>query len=466
MESTEQWAAAELCHAALGDKRLNRRLLVMVEALAAQPTESVPQAMGTWAATKAAYRFWDDDAVTPEAIREAHRGQVLERCAGEDRILAIQDTTSLDFSKHPATKGLGPLDRPFCRGMKAHSVLVASTQGIPLGIIHQEVWSRDQKTIGKRHSRRQRATKDKESRRWLTALNATQGPIAEKVGVVTVADREADIYDLMAAPRRAGSDLLIRANHNRRVEHEACYIWEAIRSSPPRGEYTFALHRKEDKPARTVMLTVRCAVLTIAPPRNRQARKSLRPVPMGVILAEEEHPPEGIEPVCWLLLTTLPLESLEEAVRYIRWYTYRWLVERYHYTLKSGCRLEALQLEEADRLKRALATYSIVAWRLLWLTYEARRDQQRSCALVLKTEEWQSLYCTIHKTPIPPTEPPTLQQAIRWIAQLGGFLGRKHDGQPGVKTTWRGFQRLHDIAATWRLLHSSPSPLPGVVGNA
>lgn len=187
------------------------------------------------------------------------------------------------------------------------------------------------------------------------------------------------------------------------------------------------------------------------------------------VLAEEAHPPPGVPPLCWLLLTTMPVPDFATARQYVQWYSARWLIERYHYVLKSGCRVEALQLETAERLERALATYAVVAWRLLWLTYEARRQPQAPCTVVLDAHEWHALACTIQRTPTPPMVAPTLAEAVRWIAQLGGFLGRRHDGDPGAKTLWRGLQRLHDIAATWQLAHvtdrpvSAPSPL---VGNA
>ncbi len=169
-------------------------------------------------------------------------------------------------------------------------------------------------------------------------------------------------------------------------------------------------------------------------------------------MAQEENPPPGMEAVSWLLLTTLAITCFEDVVQCLRWYSYRWLIERYHYVLKSGCRLEQLQLEAADRIHRALATYTIVAWRLLWITYLARYHPDTPADTVLQTHEWQALYCTIHQTPLPPDVPPNLRACVRWIAQLGGFLARKQDGEPGVKTIWQGLRRLHDITQTWLLL--------------
>lgn len=453
------WVTAELAYVQLGDARLNKRLEKLVEALAAKPNASVPEACGTWAATKAAYRFWDSPRVNPDAIREAHARGTLDRVEGCRRVLAIQDTTDLNFTGHPAMKGTGHLDYPTQRGLKVHSVLIATTQSVPLGLVHQQVWTRDLETKGKKHLRQRRETKDKESQRWLTALERTQELIPRNTEVITVADREADIYDLLAMPRRPGSHLLIRATHNRRVDHQARYLWQAIGQSPAQGQLILQLRRKNDQPPRQATLTIRYETLAIQPPALRRAAGSLSPVPVQVILAQEESPPPSVQPVCWLLFTTLPVSNIQQAVEYVRWYSYRWLIERYHYVLKSGCGLEELQLEQAQRVHRALATYCIVAWHWLWLTYQARQSPDIPCDSVLELHQWQSLYCTIHKTPVPPDKPPSLRQAVRWTAQLGGFLGRKGDGEPGVKTIWRGLRRLADIAETWRLLHPDPSPL-------
>lgn len=452
---TQVAAAITLRRAQFRDKRLFNRLVRIVEDLAAKPNSSVAEACGNWAATKGVYRFWDSERVTPEGIRASHREATVERIGGQPLVLAIQDTTDLDFTHHPATQGLGPLEHPALRGLKVHSVLAVSEGGVPQGLLQQAVWARDPEDVGKRHRRRQRETADKESQRWLTAVQGTEDVVPIDASVVTVADREADIYDLFALPRRAGSELLIRAAHNRRV-NDVGYLWQTVEQAPLAGHYTFTLQRKEEMPARQATLTVRFRQVRVQPPGHRHSRAALPAVPITAVLAQEEAVPEGVKPVRWLLLTTLAVTTLEAALCCVRWYSYRWLIERYHFVLKSGCHVEELQLETAERLENALATYCIVAWRLLWLTYEARRIPEAPSSLALETHEWQALYCTIHKTSIPPAEPPTLQQAVRWIAQLGGFLGRRSDGQPGVKTIWRGLRRLDDIAATWLLLRPPP----------
>ncbi len=438
--------------------RLVKRFATLIADLVAQPTASIPHACGTWAKTKAAYRFWSSPRVTPHAIRAAHVRSTVDRITPHRTILAIQDTTSLDFTHHPATRDLGPLTPTTHQGLFVHSVLATTVEGVPLGLLDQAVWARDPATTGTKHYRRKRTTRDKESQRWLTALTTTHTRVPAAVAVVTIADREADIFDLFALPRPAHSHFLIRATQNRVVDHAAHLLWTTLRQQAVGGALRVDLRRGDARPARQAHLTLRWTTVTLQPPRNRPARAELQPVTLQALLAEEVHAPAGTEPIRWLLLTTFPLNEYAEAVRYVRWYTLRWLVERYHYVLKSGCRIEQLQLETADRLERALATYCIVAWRLLWLTYQARQTPELPCTVALTRTEWQALYATHHHTTTLPTMPPTLGDAVRWIAQLGGFLGRQRDGDPGVKTIWRGFQRLQDSADTWRLLHPNAVP--------
>jgi Transposase Tn5 dimerisation domain len=185
-----------------------------------------------------------------------------------------------------------------------------------------------------------------------------------------------------------------------------------------------------------------------------------------VVVVEEREPPAGVKPLRWLVWTTLPVTTWEQAIAVVEAYRARWLIERYHYVLKSGCGIEQLQLEAAERLERALAVCCIVAWRLLWLTYTARTQPEASCTSVFARHEWQALVCTIQQTAEPPSEPPRLRAALRMVAQLGGFLARTGDGEPGVKTLWRGLMRLDDIAATWLLLHGGDPPLDhSLMGN-
>lgn len=259
------------------------------------------------------------------------------------------------------------------------------------------------------------------------------------------------------ALRPVNSHLLIRGTHNRRVNDDAKYLHSTIQQIQPCGTLTVELQRNPERQPRTATVTLRFAQFEFQVPVHHKQRSQQQPIHLQVILAAEENPPSDQTAISWLLLTTVNINGFDDVVRCVRWYTYRWLIERYHYTLKSGCGIEKIQLETARRIQMALATYSIVAWRLLWLTYQARVNPDLPCDTVLETHEWQSLCATISQTPDPPKTPPSLRDAVRMIALLGGFLGRKSDGEPGVKTIWRGLRRLHDIAATCKLLHCNSS---------
>jgi len=451
------WVAEELKTANLGDRRRNRRLIKIVEDLSAMPQASVTQAARDEAAVQGIYEFWGNVRVESNEILAAHRDSTLERVSAQSIVLAVQDTTELDFSSQHKIQGLGALSKKDAHGLKVHSVLCVSPVGVPLGVLHQKVWAREKNRRTTGYADRKRAIEQKESHRWLESLELTQQWIPQDKKVVTVADREADIYELFALPRREGSEFLIRACHPRGVKQRATdedieSLQQVIAQTAACGELRLELQRTPKRKPRTATLTVRISSLYLQPPQQHPQRERLKPVRVQVVWAIEEQPPAGEKAIAWLLLTTLEVTCFEQASRCLRWYSYRWLIERYHYTLKSGCRLEQLQLETAARVERALATYAIVAWRLLWLTYEARNYPTESIEGILPRHEWQALYCYIYQTTVLPNEPPTLADCVRWIARLGGFLGRKHDGEPGVKTLWLGLQRVHDMASIWQLL--------------
>ena len=452
--AAQQWAAAEVAGAALGDTRRRTRLASLLAAVVEQPTASLPQATGSWAGAKGAYRFLDNAAIRPEALLAAARPAVQQRVAQERTVLVVQDTTSLNFTPHPKTQGLGHLENGHCQGLLVHSALAVSGAGVPLGLRAQRVWARPPVPAGTRAHRRKRRYADKESVRWEQTEAASLADLATEGQVVTVADREGDIYEWFAAPRPAWAHLLVRASRERRLRGTRGSLWPTLRQQPAAGTLTVELGPRGSQPARRARWTGRWTQATLQPPRDRPVGSAPLPdLTLGAVLVLEHDAPSGVAPLGWQLLTDLPIETFAAAVQLVTWYTRRWVIERYHLVLKSGCQVERLQLETATRLQRALAVYCLAAWRLLWLTYHARQQPDASCEALLAVHEWQALYCTVHRTPLPPAQPPSLHQAVRWIAHLGGFLGRRHDGAPGVIVLWRGLRRLQDIAATWLLLH-------------
>ncbi len=450
------WAQEELSGANLGDKRRNERLVKIVSDLAQQPNESVPQASRDTAAMQATYEFWANRRIEASSIISAHTTSTIERIKEHQVVLAIQDKTELDLGKRQRTRGIGAIGNQAARGLHLHTVLAVSNSGVPLGLLEEKTWAREKARKGKGVKERRRKIAEKESSRWLESQDRSQNLIPPEISVITIADREADIYELFAQPRRRGSHLLIRAAQNRRIkkaDRERVKLFETLRSVSTCGEKRLELQRTPRRKARLATLTVRFTTVELQPPRGKEEIQS--GIVVQAILAEEENPPAGEKAVSWLLLTTLPVLNYTDACDCLSKYAYRWLIERFHYVLKSGCGIEELQLETAARMEKALATYAIVAWRLLWLTYEARAHPEKRIDEVLEEQEWQVLYLATQKQKQLANKSPTLREGIRRIATLGGFLGRQGDGEPGVKTLWRGWQRLQDMLIGWQLMSES-----------
>lgn len=431
----------------INDQRLINRLIITAEILDNQPEKSIPDACDDWAATKATYQLFANEKVTSEAILNSHRLNTIERIGKYPMVLLIQDTSAIDFSTHKKTERLGPFTTgAYSYGLLMHSVLAVSPTGVPLGLLYQDIWARESSPkYTKRNQHRELPIKAKESHKWLKAMEGSLIGIPQPMLTVTVGDREADIFEFFQKARELGTHLLIRAVRNRRILEECKLLLNQLEQTPEAGQCMVDIPRRSEKnlPPRQAKLSVRYCPVTVCPAHS-QVKKPKESILLYAIQAREIECPEGEEPIEWFLLTTIPVGSLEEAIQKIEWYRERWKIERFHYILKSGCGIEDLQLETKERLENAIALYSIVAWRLSWLTYQARVTPDFSCSVILEKHEWQALYCVVNKTHTPPEDPPTLEEAILLIAKLGGFLGRKHDGKPGVKVLWRGLQKLNE----------------------
>ena len=452
-DQDQNWCDTEFSGADFGDLRLSKRLIHLAKKLGDKPTASIPQSCGSWDATKAAYRFFDNDKVTEEKIQEPHYRATKARMQSCPVILAVQDTTQLNFTQHPATEGLGCLNTQDQQGFFYHPTLLVTPDKVPLGIIDHQVWKRQPEEFGKRHQRRQKAIDEKESNKWLQSLRTTAlcQQEAPEVRLVNVADREADIYDYFQLAQELSVDVLVRAAWNRRIEQSAKYLWDHMEQMPVCQTITITVPRKGCQPQREAVLAIRFSQVDLRPPRYRSHKRGLLPIPIWVVYAHEETPPPGSAAISWMLLTTVAVHTSQDALERVNWYTCRWQIELLFKTLKSGCHIEQLQLATLDRLRRCLALYAVIAWRVLFLTMQSRSMPDIPCDILLEEEEWQVLYCYVHQTPTPPPEPPTLLEATRMIARLGGFLGRKGDGHPGATTVWRGLQRLADIVAAFSL---------------
>src|SRR5262247_4348386 len=442
----DMWAVTEFAEAELGDLRRTQRVVELATVLAQRPGASLPEACGDRATLKAAYRFFDNAAIDPQNLLDSHVDATLARHATIPLVLAVQDTTEVNWTGHPATKGLGPLGHPACQGLHVHSTLAFTPERVPLGLLAQQVWARDPNDIGKRARRKQLPMSQKESQKWLHSLDAvfTARDCCPTTHLISVGDREADVYDVLAAPRPAGVDLLIRASWNRCVNAPQRYVADTVAAQPVAAQILLHIPRRGPQAARDATLALRFCALTLRPPRHRQ-RAGLPVVTLWAVQVQEVEPPADVTPIEWLLLTTVAVDTVDDATQCVQWYSCRWGIEVWHRMLKSGWRIEARQLASGERLQRCLTLYSVIAWRIFYATMLARAVPDMPCSVLLDLDEWQALYCAIHQCSTPPGEPPSLVQAVHWIAQLGGFVGRRRRDQPGTETLWRGFQHLMDL---------------------
>lgn len=452
------WAEEEFGGDALQEARLQRRLCTLARDFYARPGAQLPQACGSRAKTKAAYRFLSHPRASMAVLLQSHYQATAQRAASEAVVLAVQDTTSLNYSAHPATEMLGPIGSRAdgAVGMFVHSTLAFNTAGTPLGLLDVQSWVRDPEDFGKRHQRYELPFEAKESVRWLRSLEAvsavqTRCPNTRFVGV---GDREADIYELFVwAQEQPGRPaLLIRAERDRLLSQDQGHLWEKVSAAPLAGTLDLRVPRREGQPARQAVLEVRCQGAELKPPKRKGG---LPKVQMWAVLAREANPPPGIKPVEWMLLSTLPVENFEAAVEKLRWYAGRWGIEVFHRVLKSGCKIESRQLAGADRLESCLAIDMVVAWRIFHLTKLGREMPEVPCTVYFEEHEWKALVAYVSQKADPPPQPPSLREAVRMTASLGGFLGRKSDGEPGTQTLWLGLQRLDDLAAMYLVMSGS-----------
>ena len=400
------WVHREFGGAKLGDTRLEARLLDLGAAFFARPQANIPQACGSTAAAKAAYRFFDNDRVSMDALLEPHHQATIERMRHEPLVLVAQDTTSLCYTTHPAMTGLGPISNkvngpqgiPW--GIEVHSAQAFTPAGLPLGVLDIEAWARDPAEFGKRKDRHDKPIEDKESQKWLTALEPIAAAAARcpNTRVVTLADREADIYEYLLDAHQRGLETVVRARHKeRRLDGEVLKLVPHMLARPNAGTIELTVPRHGKEPARRASLSIRFDTVTLAPPH---AKPHLPPLRLVVVLSHEEAPPPNVkEPLEWLLLGTAPLwpgqgqalASLADAVERTQWYACRWGIEVFHRILKSGCQIEDRQLGTADRLEACLAIDAVVAWRIHHLTYLGRATPDLPCDTVFEDDLWQGV---------------------------------------------------------------------------
>jgi hypothetical protein len=468
------WVIAEMKTAELNDKRLNDRLREVLSQLADRPTASIPAACGGRAEMVAAYRLFDNDKATFDNVLQAHRDATRDRMAAQPLVLLVQDTTEVDLTRpEQQVVGAGPLDGESRRGALLHLLHAFTPDGTPLGTAWGTAWVRDEEVGCSRLSRAQRAAtpiEDKESHRWVLTLRKAheEAQHCPHTQFVCVADSEADIYELLveASAEAQTVDWIVRGCQDRALlaaqgeDAAEKHLRERLVTQPVLFTHTIQVRgrkakvscekrgRRQPRQSRVAEVGTRAARVTLRPPWR--AGHKLPPITVNVVLVSELNPPADDEPVEWLLITSLPIDDLEQVRQVIQYYCLRWMIEVFFRVLKSGCRVEERRFEQIDRLLTCLAVYLIVAWRTLYVCRLGRNCPELNCEAVFEPAEWKAVWKVVRRED-PPRQPPSLGVMVRLVAQLGGYVNRKRPDPPGPQTVWLGLQRMHDFALCWQL---------------
>lgn len=457
----------------LNDKRLNARLAEVLSQLARRPTASIPAACGGRAEMEASYRLFDNEKATFAKILQPHTDATRQRIAAQPVVVLVQDTTEADLTRpQQQVKGAGPLDEGARRGALLHPLHAFTPDGTPLGTLAATAWVRAEEPVNASLSRAERAAtpiEDKESHRWVTTLEQAQaeGEHCPNTQLITVADSEADIYEFvdqaMSQPGRCA--WIVRACQDRALLGDDAkpaekHLRDTLLDQPVLFTKTIPVRgrsakvscetrgRRQPRQSRQAEVEVRAGSVTLRPPWR--ADRKLPPLTVKVVLVREIDPPEGEEAVEWLLLTSLPVDTIEAVRLVIQYYCVRWMIEVFFRVLKSGCRVEERRFEEIDRWLACLAVYLVVAWRTLYVCRLGRGCPDLDCEAVFEPAEWKSVWKVVRRED-PPAKPPALGTIVHLIAQLGGYVNRKRPDPPGPQTIWIGLQRMHDFALCWEL---------------
>lgn len=461
--SASAWVEREFDSLALGDERLNQRFRIIATQLARHCGKTLASSFGQWKLIKASYRFFANPKVNEQAMLAPHVEQTVERVKQHDTVLLLQDSTYLDYNNRPRTQGLDLTFRSKLsknsKGLILHNTLAVTVKGVPLGLVDQRFI--DRKTFsGDNHEEKcairnwNRRIEEKESVRWINVVEKSHEIDFGQTRIIHVADRECDLYEFYRDAAALGENILIRAAKNRSInkryrrEAPKVLLFDKLNAQKAQGQTTITIQVNGRKKFRNAELSIVYLAFTMPPPPNKTATKdglNLPMVPLHAIMAIEKRPPNGHEAVLWVLLTNLSVSTVDEAIEKVQWYSRRWNIEVFHKVLKSGCGVENAQLRHAERLKKYIVLKSIVAWRLFWLSRTLENAKDVPCSTVLSETEWSLLYRKVNKTRAAPNTPPTVEEAVIWIAKLGGYIGRATDPPPGVVSLWRGWQRLADM---------------------
>lgn len=455
------WVEQEIVGCEFPDQRLKTRLGKLLGQLSEKIGAALPTACQDWAATKAAYRFFGNPRVDESIILAGHFAATKSRMGvAKGPILILHDTTEFSFQREkpemigktrklPSARiGSKPITK--C-GLLMHSSLAVTTAGKPLGLTAVKFWTRKKfkgtnalagrgKDGGKHSVNTTRIPiEQKESIRWLENLEqSTQ--LVNPDRCIHIGDRESDIYELFCLAEEKNTHFLVRTCVDRLADTGKTTIARKMKRKPIQGTHQVEVLDAKRRPIE-VELQLRYSQMTVHPPIGKHKKYS--PLSLTAIHAWERNKPKGRKPICWKLLTDLPVDDLEAAIEKVEWYSQRWKIETFHKVLKSGCRVEGAKLRTAERLTNLIAVFCIIAWRVFWLTMVNRTNPQSSAEKVFTETEIVILNHVAGDSEGPP--PKNIAHYLIVVAKLGGYLARKNDGPPGNTVIWRGLSRLTDI---------------------
>ncbi len=393
--------------------------------------------MGSWSATKASYRFFDNPSVTYNNLIAPHWKQCKKKSIAYDTVLCIQDTSDISYTHRTTIEGMSQLGNGHGQGFLLHSTLAVVPGPLPqiIGLLHQEIFYR--KSAPRNESKEDRYNRARESDVWINSLRAVGNPPSE-TNYIDVMDRGADIYRVIKESICQRHNFIIRAAYNRKIENEKKKLFDFIRDATSLGTAHLAVKKRQHQTKRLALLTVASKKVTLLSPLPSQNET---PIECTVVYAKEKIPPEGQEPVEWVILTSLEGATFEEACKIIDLYAMRWIIEEYHKCLKTGCKLEQRQLKNTERIERLTGFIAVTAVRLLQM-----REQMKNSQVNLAKEFVPELMLKIiAKRNSNDADSMTLKQFWIEVAKIGGFLARKHDRDPGWITIWRGWNDLQKM---------------------
>ena len=453
------WIDEELAGSAFVDPRLGKRLISLVSKLSEKIGSTIPMACQDWRNTKAAYRFLSNPRLSELEILHGHFLSTQSRFAATaGPTLVLHDTTEMTFKTNQPQKigytrkcankmalNKQKIKRAMC-GVLMHSSLAITPEGLPLGFTAKKFWNRDRFKKVKALYRKKNATRipieEKESYRWIEGVRNSNQLLGESKRIIHVGDREADIYEFFQAALADKSNFIVRIKVDRRTTEETITINDIIADARVKGHYEVTYQDSEGKQVKA-NLQVKYEEVTIRPPFGIKT-KTCSDLTLTVIHAQEvSKPGKGREPIDWKLVTSLPVKSLAAATEKLQWYTLRWKIEVFFKVLKSGCKVEDSKLRTAESLCKLIAVYSILAWRVFWLTMANRISDELPPQTALSEQEI-AIIDHLKKDP-PGSEKKNLSTYILKIAKLGGYLARTRDSPPGNIVMWRGLARLSDI---------------------